>query len=138
MRGRPLLEFLVFVLVWGALLVPLRMVTLPVERAQDDVALPVVSEAVLPTWVHLRFSEAPASFALRRQGEPVWEEADPDVDQEYPVEIKWDEQGDFVLVAQWETEGRRAIEVRVAQPVGPARSVIVWHEGRFLEEALLF
>jgi hypothetical protein len=142
MRGRPLLEFLVFVLVWGALLVAAAdSLRVPVERAQDDVALPVTSAKRCCRYLGtFAFFRGPGRLCVAQAGGvPVWEEADPDVDQEYPVEMA---NGMSRAISCWLRSGRRKvggpIEVRVAPPVGPARSVIVWHEGRFAEEALLF
>lgn len=135
MRGRPLLELLLLVIVWGLLLVPLWAITRTPTDTKQAHAEPQES---LTAWVQIRFSEAPIRFVLFSQDQPVWEEASPALDQEEPLELVWDEQGQgkLRLVADWDAPGRRATEVRVSLPVGTTRGVLLWSRDAALSEAL--
>lgn len=139
MRGRPLLEFLVFVVLWGLLFVPLRAVTQGrVDAASASVRADTEANAA-PVWVRIQFTEAPLRFVLYSRGEPVWAEAAPDEDQEHPVQIVEDVSGreDLLLEVFWATPGRRATEIHVSPPLGPPHSIVLWHNGDVLREVLL-
>ncbi len=138
MRGRPLLELLLLLVVWGFLFWPLWSVTR--SGAREVVSSADVEAVRAPVWVQVRFTEAPTTFRLYSQGGPVWDESFPDIEQEQPLELVWDAQtqGNLVLVASWDASARRVTEVRVAPPEGPSRSVTLWHENAEIEEILLF
>jgi len=136
MRGRPLWELLLFGLVWGVLLIPLRAITRPAtERAPRAVA---AQQERVTAWVQLRFSEVPERFVLYSQEQPVWQEEHPVPDQEEPLELAWDEpgQGHLRLAVEWASAGRRATEVRVTLPVGSDRGVLIWSRAAAISEAL--
>ncbi len=138
MRGRPLFEFLLFLLVWGAVLWPLQAIT---RSSGRSVAEQVRTEPeVAPVWVQLRFSEAPLSFRLYSGAALLWEENQPDYEQEQPLLFVWGEhaQGDLQLVAVWERSSRRATEIRVSPSAGGERRLTLWHDEQEIEELLLF
>jgi hypothetical protein len=139
MRGRPLLEFLVFVVLWGLLFVPLRAVT---QGRIDAASAPVRADTEAGTaavWVRIQFTEAPLRFVLYSRGEPVWEEADPSEDQEHPIQLVEDVTGreDLLLEVFWAIPGRRATEIRLSPPLGSPHSIVLWHHGDVLREVLL-
>ncbi|MFU8779836.1 MAG: hypothetical protein ACNA71_02275 [Kiritimatiellia bacterium] len=138
MRGRPLLELLLLVCVWCLLFWPLWNVTR--SGARVVLATEAIEDVRAAVWVQVRFTEAPVAFRLYSQGALIWDAAVVDVEQEQPLEMVWNvqSQGDLVLVAVWSTAARRVTEVRVAPPVGPPRSVTLWHEDDEIEEPLLF
>lgn len=139
MRGRPILELLLLLTVWCVLFFPLRAVTRSREVADSQTPAAEVSERA-PVWISISFAEVPESFTLSSHGVVVWEESDPDVEQEQPLELTWDthSQGDLVLEARWADARRRATEVRVSPPEGRALALTLWHETDTIEELLLF
>ena len=139
MRGRPILELLLLLAVWGCLFLPLRAVTRSHERR--EAALPAADEAQrVPVWIELLFTEAPEGFRLYSHDDLVWDASDPVAEQEQPLDLMWDaqSQGDLILEATWEDARRRATEVRVSPPEGRSLSVTLWHDADTIEELLLF
>lgn len=141
MSGRPLIEFLLFALVWGILLIPLRAITKD-EPEGDNTPTRQTSNLKTATtvWVQIRFTATPSSFTLYSHDKPVWEESDPSTQQEEPIELIWEDyaQGDMRLHAEWEDQIRRVTEVRLSMPNGPAKTCTIWHDEAVLQEALLF
>ena len=138
MRGRPLLELCLLLVLWGLLAMPLWRVTR--SGAREAVDTISVDATPAPVWVAVHFTEPPTAFRLYSRDTLVWEEAMPAIEQEQPLDLVWDAltQGEMLLVAVWGEDARRATEVRIAPPVGPARAVTLWHEDAEIEELLLF
>lgn len=126
MRGHPIWELLLFGLLWGVLLVPLRMVTGHVQTEVPS-ASSVESQSVT-AWLRLQFSEAPRQFTIfAADGSLLWSESEPALDMEQPVSLAW--QGEAVVLRYevlWPQAGRRAMEVQLAMPVGGTWRRTIW------------
>jgi len=141
MRGRPLIEWLLFAAVWALLLVPLLHVTgggagrRPVAVAQAG----AVDTVRVPVWLRLAFSEAPDGFSVYAGGDVVWHETSVSVEMEQLVELVMGPGGpELELEAQWAGGGRRAVTV-VMEPVeGRVRRAVVWGESARLRERMVF
>ena len=139
MRGSPIREVLLFALLWGALLLPLRAIT----RREGGMPPPITTAAhpseLQTVWARVRFSEPPGHFVLFADGQPLWEESYPEQDQEQAVQMTWQENiTQWHIQAQWEQDGHRAIGVRISPPLGPPLDTVIWQHGERIEEALLF
>jgi len=73
LRGSPVREFLLFVLLAGALLIPLSRLATP-DAAADSGHGPALDRNgdAIPTWLNLRFSHPVLSLRLSRDGEEVY------------------------------------------------------------------
>ncbi len=139
MRGRPLLEWLCFLLVWGLLTVPLWHLT-PVRAARPpDAKVPAGPGATEPIWVRLRFSEPPKCFALTSNGATLWSGERPDDDMEQPLDVVWTDLGPVLeLESEWAEDGRRAVEITVAAVTGARVRATVWSREARVRERLVF
>ncbi len=112
MRGRPLLEVFIFVLVWGALALPLWRLTAGghAEVARQDEAAPALSG--VHAWAELRFAHAPEMARLVTGTNVLWEGRAPvalrvGVDVQLPL-----------------NEGRIPVEISVSWPADVGQSVV--------------
>jgi hypothetical protein len=141
MSGRPILECICFALLWGVLMIPLRAITRPQENVSEThETQQKPAKEVSTIWVNVRFTEPPAHFSLQSNGDTIWEETDPDHQQEELIDIQWEDhtQGNIALHATWNTQANRATEVRLSFLNGPQKVATIWHDGADLQEALLF
>ena len=138
MRGRPLLEWGVFILAWGLLLVPLgRLSAGRAARSpsREALAAPAVTA---PAWVRVLFSEPPGRFVLLSGGIAVWE-GHGEEDREERLDLAWTDAGPSLEIeAQWPGPGRRAVEIRVAPLDGRPRRTTVWTGAARLRERMVF
>jgi len=106
MRGRPIVEWLVFVVLWLCLLAPLRVLTS--RQGAPPVEAVEVSDTVSRlTWATVRFSETPARFRLTCEGRVLWEEnevAGNESEGEFMLELYRDST-DIVLEVWWDKPG---------------------------------
>jgi len=139
-RGRPLVEWLVFSAVWLLLLVPLRHVT--GGRTVEASPAGVVSAAIgdesgrEQAWVRLRFSEPPTVFTVYAGDEVLWTETGPDAEMEQLVALP-STAGGLELEAVWIGAGRRAVELVVDPVEGKSWRRVLWTEARVLRERLV-
>ncbi len=140
MRGRPLLEWLCFLLAWGLLAIPLWHLTLArAARPPDAEAPPAGQGAATHAWVHLRFSESPQRFTLTSNGTALWSGERPDDDMEQPLDVVWTALGPVLeLEAEWAEDGRRAVEIAVAAVTGARARATVWSREALVRERLVF
>lgn len=135
MQGKPVIQWLLFSLVWLLLLVPVVYVT----RTNASASRPesTASES-LPVWLSVRFSSQPASFSIRQDDRVVMAETHPAVmafDREVTITI--DEFGaELMLIAEL-PETDTAIEL-VVEPDGLSRETrTLWLSGS-VEESISF
>jgi len=135
MQGKPIIQWLLFSLIWLLLLVPVIYVT----RTHATASRPeqTVSES-LPVWLSVRFSSQPTSFSIRQDDRVVWAEGDPDgksFDREVTITI--DEFGAELMLSAELPEVDTAIEL-VVEPDGlPRITRTLWLSGS-VEEAITF
>lgn len=138
MRGRPLIEWGLFLLVWGLLIIPLWRMS--IRRAGTEAAAPEpVFAASASVWVRIQFSEPPEHFTLNAKEAVVWTEVNAEDDMERSVDITMaDHRPELEVEAQWTEPGRRAIEVRVVSLDGKRWRSTLWSSGTRLRERLVF
>ena len=130
MRGRPLLQWMLFALVWSMLAFPIASVTRRGDAAVQSAAV-VKETAQVKTWVSLRFSDAPTSFSVWQDGQIIWEATGEggDVEFETSVMLRRDEFGIALRMVAALGEGLVAVELRLEPDGLPARSRTIWAEG---------
>lgn len=134
MRGRPIVQWVLFLAAWACLAWPILSVTRS-ERSMREV-LPEDPTRVM-TWVSLRFSAEPASFELRQHDTVLWrEEPDGEVEFDTAFPVLLDAFGaEFHLRAR--LPGPGVIEIRVEPDAHPERTQTLWVEGE-VDEVLFF
>lgn len=143
MRGRPLIEWLVFAGVWALLLIPLLRITggreSTLQENRTTRVLPaVVQPGVEPVWLRLTFSESPDAFTLYAGGESVWHGTADGVLREQLAEIVCGAAGpDLVLEAQWVSPVRRAVELVVEPVEGRVWRGTLWTEQARIRERMV-
>lgn len=130
MRGKPLIQGILFALAWFLLLVPIRYVTRAVE------AVPVVSKPAavqsssVQVWLSLRFSSVPAFFEITQAGRPLWridEAAETFYEESFTVEV--DEFGvELGFMASFAEEDV-AVEIALEASGRDRRSQTLWVSG---------
>jgi len=142
MRGRPLIEWLCFGVVWALLLIPLARVTglaggrPPVPAASAGHQPDTERE---PAWLRLVFSEAPESMIVYSGDTAVWRESNLHVENEQLVDLVMTAGGpDVLLDLTWNHAGRRAVEVVVEPVEGRSWHSVVWREGERMHEKAVF
>ncbi len=138
MRGKPLQQWLLFLMAWGVLIVP---VTRVVRRdAVVAATADAVSEdaATAKAWVSLRFSNVPHAFSLDQEDDPLWTESQPGgLSFEREVPVRFDEFGmELQLTAQL-PDRETAIEIVVEGDGRSAQSRTLWGRGE-LDERVEF
>jgi len=127
MRGKPLVQWSLFLVVWTALLVPLIRVT---HGTRPPSKPPAAVSTRTTTWVSVRFSNPPASFAVHQAGTSLWEEERPDgLEFERAVPLAFNEFGTELRLTAELPAGVTAIEVRLEPDARSARSRTVWTSG---------
>lgn len=135
MRGKPVLQWCLFSVVWMLLVIPIAKVTFATSRVSESSE---PEESISPVWVTLIFSTSPHRFSVGQDGEARWEESQPGgVELERPIPLHYDELGMEFDLAGDLPEGRAAVEVRVEPDGLPPASRTLWVEGGF-EERVTF
>ena len=137
MRGRPLRQWIVFIIAWCALAYPIYRV-IHGAPPDDTRSAPPGGADTIRTWVSLRFSDPPDGFELSQDSMPVWREPSPDglrFERALPLQV--DTFGIALLLHADLPEGSAAIEVRLEPDGRDARSQTVWADG-MLERQLEF
>ncbi len=135
MRGRPILQWFCFVLVWTAMLYPILCVT----RRDGAVDVDSTSEAETQTaWISVRFSAIPERFEFRQDGVLLWAEPSPagmEFERECPV--RFDAFGAELALVASVPETNVAVEVSLVADGRPERSETVWGSG-YIKERVPF
>jgi hypothetical protein len=136
MRGKPLLQWGMFVLVWAFLVVPIWRV------AQSHVhteAAPVVASTASKAWVSLRFSSPPMHVALEQNGAVLWQTSNSAAQSFFEEELPlvFDTYGTEFWLKATLGEGAAAVESMVEADGRAPRSKTVWVSGD-VEEPLSF
>lgn len=134
MRGRPIIQWVLFLGLWSCLALPIVLVTRGEQTIQPS---RIAADTSVITWVTLRFSEEPAHFELRQHGKILWRKAPADgteFEKAFPVSM--DKFGiEFVLRSRLPAAG--AIEITVEPDERPERSRTLWVDGE-VHETLTF
>jgi hypothetical protein len=134
MRGRPIIQWALFLGFWACLAWPVVLVTRGGRTAQAPQS---TDGNTVMTWVSLRFSAEPAHFELLQDGKVLWREDPADgteLDHSFPLSI--DEFGtEFTLRSHLPSSG--AIEITVEPDERPVRSQTLWVDGE-VNEILTF
>ncbi len=134
MRGRPIIQWLLFLGVWACLALPIVLVTRG-KRAATEASSP--DGNTVEAWVTLRFSEEPSYFELLQNNNVLWREGSGDgteFDSSFPVII--DDFGvELVLRSRLPAAG--AVEITVQPDEWPERSQTLWVGGA-VNEGLSF
>lgn len=135
MRGRPILQWLLFLTAWAAFAVPVALL-LPGRGHADSPNK--AEEQQLNTWITLRFSSQPTTFHLAQNGTTLWREGPATgLEHETTAALVLDEFGAELLLQAALPTGTSAVEV-VLEPDGMApRSQTLWTDGD-LDEILTF
>ncbi len=129
MRGRPVIEFVLFAMAWLALLLPIYHVTRNVQ------AKPAESSAALEegqVWLSLRFSVTPSSFEIRQDGRTLWVEPQAEgkfFDRE--VSLALDDQGADLTISAVLPSGESVVEVVIEPDGSRKQSQTLWVDGSF-------
>lgn len=131
MKGFPLIQWILFVVVWGLLLWPLTALTTHNGTAASRNSSPPVRHVNL-VWATMRFAHMPESFQLL-QGETVlWEEEhDVSTSLQKQIELSLDEgRAELKLNVAWpEGTGMTAAECTLAPDVMNEKSAVFWGRG---------
>ena len=134
MRGRPIIQWALFLVLWACLALPIVLVTRGGRTARKTQSTD--SDSVM-TWVSLRFSEEPSHFELEQHDKVLWREGSAggtEFDNSFPVLI--DEFGaELILRSRLPAAG--VIEITVEPDERRARSRTLWVDGE-VNETLTF
>jgi len=139
MRGRPVFQWLMFVIAWSGFLVPIFHVTRATPAA-EKVASPAISgfshEA---SWLGVRFSYPPDMYSFSSDEQIIWSEEQPSgLFFEQAVQLRPQEYGlEITLAARFNITSAVAAEVTLESPGGQQWSRTVWLESP-AEEVLHF
>lgn len=134
MRGKPVIQWMIFLIVWVSLALPIVRMTrgerrLPYAQTEEP--------SNVMTWVSLRFSEEPSHFELLQGEHPLWRPGTVEgmlFEEAFPVSI--DEYGaDLMLKSH--LPGPGVIEITVEPDERRVRSRTLWVNGE-VEEILTF
>ncbi len=134
MRGRPIIQWGLFLGVWVCLVLPIVMVTRggqPVQQTQHADGNSVM------TWVTLRFSEEPSHFKLLQDDHVLWQETPVgEIEFEHAFPVLIDKFGaEFIFKSRLPAAG--VIEIIVEPDARQARSQTLWVDGE-VDEILTF
>jgi hypothetical protein len=132
MRGRPILQGLLFGIVWLLLWWPIWAVTrdVPVAAESETQAAAAADVAQETVWLGLRFSALPRSFVVEQNGRELWRELAPAGHQhESQVPVIVDEFGIELHVLADLPEGEAALEVTLESSDRPRRARTLWVDG---------
>ncbi len=126
MRGSPIAQWFLFLLVWSALVIPIHLVTSS-QPAPIEVS---VDKSTVPTWLSIRFSCPPSSFTVIQGGIEIWQETEPQGTQfEEELHIVFDEFGTELLLQADLPEIPSAIEITLEPEARAIRSETIWADG---------
>ncbi|MDE0837617.1 MAG: hypothetical protein OSB41_01050 [Kiritimatiellae bacterium] len=136
MRGKPLLQWGVFVLVWAVLVVPIWRV------AQSHVhpeAAPVVASTATKAWISLHFSSPPTHVALEQDDVVLWQTSNSATQSVFEEELPlvFDAYGTEFWLKATLGENPVAVELVVEADRRAPRSQTLWVSGD-VEEPLSF
>ncbi len=135
MRGRPVIQWVMFIAVWCGLFIPIRLVTsTEAGRAKENATKSSVALVSEPVWMSLRFSSDPASFSIIQDEKVMWEESQPDgrfFEKALPLRMQ-PEGLEFMVVARVSGAGT-AMEVKAEAAGFPGRHYTVWGGGDIRE-----
>ncbi len=135
MRGQPVLQACLFLVLWMALAVPLWTVT---HKKAVVVGKAAHARTNIQTWVTLRFSRTPTSFTLTQDGRTLWQEAVPSgLEFEQIVPLLFDEFGVELDLAASLPDEVAAVEVKLEPEMRREQSRMLWVEGD-VDETLIF
>lgn len=138
MRGNPILEFVCFALAWLLLLLPLGIVTRREPQTGASAFPAETQSATRAAWLRLVFQEPPRQFMVRSGDQLIWEQVEPDADEELLVELVWQMDRPALHVqAIWDVPGRRVVEIRVSPADGGALQTTLWRSGD-IDESVVF
>lgn len=134
MRGSPITQWLLFLLVWSALVIPIYRVT----SSQPTPTEVIVHKSTVPTWLSIRFSSPPSSFSLNQGNIELWRETEPKGTQfEEEFQIVFDEFGVELHLRAELPEITSAMEITLEPNARAIRSQTVWADGD-LDEFITF
>jgi len=130
MRGRPVFQWLMFMIAWSGLLIPILHVTRAtpaLETAASPAASGIADEA---SWLSVRFSHPPEMFSFSADEEIIWSEPQPSgLVFERDVRLRPQEHGlEISLAARFGITSAVAAEVTLEPPGGQRWSRTVWLE----------
>ena len=134
MRGRPIIQWLLFLGLWAGLALPIALITRSEQTVQESRN---AEDSSVMTWLTLRFSTQPAHFELLQNDTVLWQETSPDgLEFETALPISIDEFGaEFVFKSSTPAAG--AIEITVEPDERQQRSQTLWVDGD-VNETLTF
>ncbi len=144
MRGRPLLQWFIFLLFWCLLLIPLIRVTGLKKEPRSTVLANSMTSAVegeeVPSWVTLRFSASPESFRVFQGERLLFEGGGTLLVEQDPVVSIRKGVAELRLEAGWgeAAEGGYAVEVTLEPDGYVARSRTLWVDDRDVSLPLSF
>lgn len=132
MKGFPLVQWLLFVAIWGLLLWPLSALTS--HKVQDVPAqINESPQQMNAVWASLRFAHIPDSFQLLQGGRVVWEERN-DIRKSLQKQIELEWAGSLLeleLQVEWPDDtGITAAECRLAPDSMDEKSAVFWGRGK--------
>jgi len=134
-RGRPVIQWIVFAILWAFLLYPLIRVTTGSARTNSPV---VDASETIPTWVNIRFSNLPKALEIRQINKSLWLADQPEeLEHEQVLPIMFEELGAEFMLKATLSDVITAIEVTVTPDGFPERSKTIWADGD-VEEVISF
>lgn len=134
MRGSPIAQWFLFLLVWSALVIPIYRVT----SSQPPPTESSVHTSTVPTWLSLRFSSPPSSFSVHQGGIELWQVKEPKGTQfEEKIHIVFDEFGAELHLQADLPDIPSAMEITLEPDARAIRSQTVWSDGD-LDEFITF
>lgn len=134
MRGRPIIQWLLFLGFWICLALPIVLVTRGSRIVQPTLSS---EDTSVMTWVSLRFSEEPSYFELVQGNNVLWRDDSADraeFDNSFPILI--DKFGaELILRSQLPATG--VVEITVEPDERRERSRTLWSDGE-INETLTF
>lgn len=130
MRGSPLFRALIAFAVLLSLGYPLWRLT---RVADAPTAPPPAAPVTAPKAIglHLNFTLAPKSLAVRHLEKEVWKETAPTLDMEREVQLVYPAEGvDLQFHIDWPDEGSlAALRVTLTDPAGDTHEKSIWGKG---------
>lgn len=132
MRGRPILQVLLFAVLWGVLAFPVAWVSKGGRVVGIDEEPHQVASGA--TWVSMRFSALPAALELRQGERVLWKATDlDDLELEKALPVAFDEYGAELQLLADMPDTDVAIEVRLEPDGRASRATTIWGRGQIDE-----
>lgn len=126
MRGRPFIEWLVFAILWMALLWPISALT-GRRETRPAIAQGAGERRTADTWAALRFSSPPVRFAVRQGDRLLWEGRGAYRHEASIRPEAFDARLDLWLDVEWaEAAPSRAVAFTLEPDGRPSRSQTLW------------